>query len=204
MSATQPSRAASLHHPPLTIALHWASVLLVVLATATILLREIVDGSPWRTLLLETHRQAGLLVLLAWAARLAARFTQGLAPTHQGMPLTMRLAATAAHWALYGVLLVLPVLGWAATNAHGVALRLLGLVPLGALVQADADLADTLTDNHVLAAWALLGLVGLHIAGALYHHYGRRDEVLSAMLPTRGAAPAAQPAHKPADLRRAA
>ena len=69
------------------------------------------------------------------------------------------------------------------TNAHGVALTFLGSVPLPKLLPADSELADTLTDYHVWLAWGLLALVMAHAAAAIWHHFGRRDGVLRAMLP---------------------
>lgn len=161
----------------------WGSALLVMGAAASILLRELVEGGSLRTLLLESHRQLGLAVLLALALRLVARVRTRMADTLSDSPVLARWAAHAAHLGLYGVLLAVPMLGWALSSGHGVQLRLLGLLPLPALVGADADLADQLTDLHVLASWTMLGMVSLHVAAALYHHFVRKDHVLTAMLP---------------------
>jgi len=95
----------------------------------------------------------------------------------------MQRAALGAHLALYALLLTLPLLGLATSQAHAVHVRLFGLLQLPMLVPADADLADTLSDWHVWLAWALLVLVALHVAAALWHHAVRRDGVLHAMLP---------------------
>jgi cytochrome b561 len=38
---------------------------------------------------------------------------------------------------------------------------------------------------HALVANALLIVIGMHAAAALFHHFIRRDDVLNAMLPTR-------------------
>jgi cytochrome b561 len=170
-------------HSTWTIALHWTSVAAIVLATAVVLARELVEDKAARTVLLELHRQLGLIVLLALAARLAVRVTIGLAETMQGLPWLVRAAAYGAHAAMYGALLALPVLGWATTNAHGVTLKLFGVVPLPRVAIEDPDLADTLSDYHVWAAWALLALVVLHVAAACWHHFVRRDGVLPAMAP---------------------
>jgi cytochrome b561 len=153
------------------------------MAAVSILTRDLVEESALRVLLVQWHRQIGLLVLLAWVARIAARSRRSMAPMQQGPSRLMHLAATAVHWALYALILALPMLGWALSSAHGVKLSLLGVLPLPALMQADPDWADTLTDYHVLASWALLGMVTLHVGAALFHHYVLRDQVLAAMLP---------------------
>ena len=38
-------------------------------------------------------------------------------------------------------------------------------------------------ETHELGAPLLLGLIALHVAAALYHHFVRRDAVLKRMLP---------------------
>jgi cytochrome b561 len=174
---------ARTRHSAWTIALHWLSVLAIVVAATAALSRELTEDQPARTLLMTLHRQAGLVVIVALGLRLLARLSFGMKDFSVGLPLIMKLAAKSAHVALYATLLALPLLGWAVSNAHGVGLSLFGALPLPNLVQEDSDLADTLTDWHVWVAWALLGLVAMHIAAALWHHLARRDGVLSAMLP---------------------
>lgn len=172
-------------HHPISIAIHWGTVLCIVIAVAAVLVREGVDDKFWRQLLLEVHRQLGLMVLLGVAVRLGIRLRYGMADHMGGLPRPMRLAAIGAHWTLYGLLVGLPVLGWATTNAHNLPVRFVGLLRLPELVAANGELADELSDDHLLAAWALLALVVLHTSAALYHHYVRRDRVMWAMLPGR-------------------
>ncbi len=172
-------------HHPMTIFLHWGTVLCIVAAVSAVLLREIVEEKYWRQLLLETHRQMGLIVFFCVAVRLGVRLRFGMADHTAGLPRLMRLAATSAHCSLYGLMVGLPLLGWATTNAHNLQVRFLGLVVLPDLVSVDSELAIQLSDFHALGAWALLGLVLLHGSAALYHHFIRRDRVLWAMLPNR-------------------
>ena len=183
LSTPRLDMAARTRHSAVTILLHWSSVLAILLATGAILTREAVEDDAWRNALLDVHRQAGLFVLVALGLRLAVRFAAGMADFTHELPPLLRLAAAAAHAALYAMLLALPLLGWATTSAHGVTLRLFGLVALPAIARKDSDLADTLGDWHLWAAWGLLALVAMHVAAACWHHFGRRDRVLSAMLP---------------------
>ena len=185
-SAPPVRRAHYARHSPWIIALHWFSVLAMVVATAAILARELVEIQSLRIALMEMHRQSGLLVLLALGLRLAVRFKTGMADHAGDMPKIMQWAAQMAHLALYAMLLALPLLGWAVCSAHGTPIKLLGLIPLPDLVGADSDLADTLTDYHVWAAWGMLALVVAHAGAAWWHHAIRRDGVLVAMLPAAG------------------
>lgn len=175
--------SARLRHPGLTVAIHWATVVAIVVAVAAMFVRDAVEDRVWRQLLLEAHRQLGLLVLIVAGVRIAIRLRKGLADHAPDMMALLRWAAKAAHALMYGVLIALPLLGWAVTSAHGVSLTFLGSVPLPKILSADSELADTLTDYHVWLAWGLLGLVVAHVAAAVWHHFVRRDGVLRAMLP---------------------
>ena len=170
-------------HSGWTIALHWSSVIAVLIAAVAALWHEAIEETALRNLLMDVHRQAGLYVLVALGMRLVVRFTVGMADVTKDMHFLLRWAAQGAHAALYAVLFALPMLGWAGSSAHGVSLRLFGLLPLPSMVQDDPDVADTLTDYHLWAAWALLGLVLMHIGAAIWHHLVRRDGVLAAMAP---------------------
>jgi len=107
----------------------------------------------------------------------------GLADHARNAPAWQRYAALLAQVGLYGLLFALPMLGLAASHAHAAPVRFLGLVLIPPLVQPDPDLADDLTDYHVWAAWALLFLVCVHAGAAAWHHWIRRDGVLTAMWP---------------------
>lgn len=183
VSASAPAVVA--RHPRWTIAAHWFSALAIVCAFSVVWLREWVDGDALRALMLTVHRQLGLLVLLLWGVRLLVRWrTRAHAvPADTTLPLLLRWGAAASHGVLYLVLLILPLLGWAMTNAQGHDVLWLNLLPLPHLTATDPDMADSLQEWHERAAWALLALVAAHAVAALWHHLMRRDGVLAAMLP---------------------
>ncbi|MCE1187026.1 MAG: cytochrome b/b6 domain-containing protein [Rhodocyclales bacterium] len=158
-AASEPRRPRAL------VLAHWLTALILALAAGLILVRESAEGRALRTLLLNLHRNAGLLAAVA----------QGALPA--------RLAASAVHLLLYLLLLALPLVGWALSNAHGHDVSLFGLVQLPALVEEDEDLGDLLEDAHFWGACALGGLVLLHAGAALWHHWVLKDEVLRAMSP---------------------
>ena len=180
------SASASLaieRHPLLTRVLHWGTVVILLVSVGAILYRETTEQRVLRQVLMELHRQLGLLVLLILVARVVVCSLKGLVNHAPDLSAGIRCAATLAHWSIYGVLAGLVLLGWALCNAHAIHLRVFGVVPLPDLVAADSDLADTLSDYHIWAAWVLLSLVVPHVLAALWHHYIRRDGVLTATLP---------------------
>lgn len=182
--ADQAGQETPLRHPAKLVLLHWLTVLCLTLAAALILTRDQVAGRALRAWLLEGHRHVGLFVLALFLARVALRIRLGRVASAHRSPWLLRWLATLNHLALYALLLVQPLLGWALSDAQGKPVHLLG-VNLPALVTADEDLADALQGWHQLAAWLLLGLILLHVAAALWHHFVVRDGVLRRMWPTR-------------------
>jgi cytochrome b561 len=166
-------------------ALHWLTVLFLVLAAGVVLVRSVVDGRHLRDGLLELHRHLGLCVLLLFALRIALRLRLGRLPAPGRSAWPMRAAAVLTHAALYASIGVLPLLGWMLSDAQGKPVRFLGLA-LPHLAQPDFDLADQLLVWHQDAAWALLALTLLHLAATLWHHFVLHDAVLRAMWPGRG------------------
>ena len=176
--------ALATSRPREMVILHWLTVLCVGLAAALILTRDEVSGRALRSWLLEGHRHFGLIVLLLCIARMGVRVRLGRLPPSADTSPLIRLAAGSTHLALYLVLLVMPLLGWALSNALGKPVHFLGAT-LPALVGADEDLADRLLVWHQDAGWLLLALICLHVAAALWHHFVLHDGVLRLMLPRR-------------------
>lgn len=182
--STLDTTAEALPRPRALVALHWLTVLCLVLAAAVILTRTWTDARPIRNGLLDVHRHLGLCVLALFAVRIGLRFRWGRLPEIARPRRSMRIVAGLTHAALYAAVLLLPLLGWMLSNAQGARVHFLGL-PLPRLVEPDFDLADQLVVWHQDAAWALLVLALLHVSAALWHHFVLRDGVLRAMWPRR-------------------
>ena len=78
----------------------------------------------------------------------------------------------------------MPLLGWIAASGFGAKPYLLGFIPLPDLIAKNKPLADTVGDVHGSLALALLAIIALHVAGALYHALVKHDGVVQRMLPT--------------------
>nr|WP_031340100.1 cytochrome b/b6 domain-containing protein [Xanthomonas maliensis] len=166
------------------VVVHWLSVVCLALAATLILLRLELDGRALKQWLLEGHRHFGLFVLVLVCLRVALRIRLRRLPPGPPAALPLRLAAGAIHLGLYALMVAMPLIGWALSNAYGKPVDLFGLT-LPAWVAPDADLADTLGAWHLNAAWALLALVVLHIGAALFHHLVLRDGLLRRVLPAK-------------------
>lgn len=176
------------HHPVL-IALHWLTAMLVTLSVAILFGREWIEGHSLRQWLLDAHRVVGLVLLLITLTRLALRPLVGTPEVTGDLPLLWARLAKLSHGGLYFLLLTLPILGWAGWSASGKDMRLFGVLLMPSLPCANPDLAEALDDWHQGLAWVLVGLAATHALAALWHHFGRHDQVLRSMLPARSLHP---------------
>jgi cytochrome b561 len=163
--------------------LHWLIVLLVAIQFVTAYLLPHIGRDTPPSTVINLHFSFGILILVVMAARLVHRLRHPV-PLEAGdaAPVERFLART-THRLFYLILLVGPFLGWASASAHKLPVTLFGVVTLPAIAQPGARWANQAGDIHSTAMWALLWLIGLHAAAALYHHLIRRDGTLRRMLP---------------------
>lgn len=64
----------------------------------------------------------------------------------------------------------------------GDTIRIFGFVTLPSVMPMDQDTSDALFEVHGWVAIGLLGLIGLHVLGALRHHFVLKDAVLVRMI----------------------
>jgi cytochrome b561 len=167
--------------------LHWLTVAVVAVMIPvglTMVYRgkalNLWDGTT--NALYSGHKLAGLVLLAIVLVRLASRLVRGAPPDEPSLEPWQRTASHAVHWLLYLLLIVMPVLGWIGVSMFP-ALDVFGLFKLPALTVPNSEGAKLVLTLHRLCAFALLGLIGLHIAAALFHHFVRKDGVLARMLP---------------------
>ena len=88
-----------------------------------------------------------------------------------------------SHYALYMLIFLVPLTGWAATSACCPPVNLFWTVPLTLPVPNDENLAKAIFRFHYGFVYTLMAIVAVHVAGALQHHFYRRDRTLVRMLP---------------------
>ncbi|MBT2186536.1 YceI family protein [Sphingobium nicotianae] len=176
--STRPSPA---RYSGAAIFLHWTIALLLAFQLSLGWRLETLHGVP-QFLAFQLHKSVGISILLLSLARLAIRlWTPRPAPFPQPRPLSF--LAEAVHWGLYVVMIGGPISGWILVSTAKVKVQTMyfGLfpwphLPLGSGWNEPAEAA------HSLIGWLLVGLVVLHVAGALKHHIARED-LIGRMMP---------------------
>jgi cytochrome b561 len=167
----------------IAIGFHWLLALMIVGALGVGTYMVDLPMSPSRLKLYNYHKWVGITILTLSALRLLWRITHRAPTLPDTMPAWQRKASHAAHMALYVLFFAVPLLGWAYTSATGFPVVWFGVIPLPDFVPKDRELAELIKPLHRLSAWLLAGVVVLHIAAALKHHFVDRDGVLARMLP---------------------
>jgi cytochrome b561 len=179
-----PSRTAV--YSPVAKGLHWLMVILIIVQYTTAFLLPHIGRKTPPSDIIDLHFSMGVLVMLVMLVRLGHRLLHPVPLEVAEAAPWERLLAKLTHWLIYLILIVSPVLGWAAASAHNLPVSLFGIA-LPALAAPGTAWANQAGDIHSTAMWALLWLLGLHVAGALYHHLLRRDGTLLRMLPSHRA-----------------
>ena len=188
MSAlTDPLRTEPVPAPPewhrLSMLLHWLIALLIAgLATVGLLMVDMAN-SPAKIGVYQLHKSIGITVLALVALRLLWRLaTRAPAPV-AGLPAWQRIAASAMHFALYAMMLLIPLSGWLFNSAANFPLKWFGLIKLPALSGPDPALKAWAQAVHVYGFYVLAALVLLHAAAAVKHHWIDHNATLARMLP---------------------
>ena len=87
------------------------------------------------------------------------------------------------HWLLYALVLSTTVTGWVFASFRGWSLSFFYLAPLPMLASENAAAGKAIDGLHQVMEWALLVLIGLHVATALAHLFVYRDRIMRRMLP---------------------
>jgi cytochrome b561 len=179
--------APALVYAPLARRLHWWTVALVAIMLPMgfgMVYRghtlNIWDGLTDR--LYNLHKLLGFVLLWLVVYRLYVRLKIGAPPDEPTLAWWQKAAAHATHWGLYGLLIVMALLGWHGVSRYG-AREVFGLFSLPPLGAQDRDVSGTVFYLHYLGALLLVAMIAAHVGGALLHHFFFKDGVLRRMLP---------------------
>jgi len=176
----------SLHQLPsryslAAIILHWLLAALLLFQVSLGWRLEDLTGLP-QFAAYQLHKTIGISILVLSVARLAIRL---FVPRPRPVNTSLLLAALAGgvHALFYVVMIAGPLTGWiiVSTSSIQVPTLLFGAIPWPHL-PLGAGWHDPAETAHGLLGWLTVGLVFLHVSGALRHHFMRKD-ILGRMVP---------------------
>lgn len=177
------------------ILLHWLIALgiLALIVIGLIMTQLQATIGPMETFkLFQLHKSIGITVLLLAVIRILWRVTHKPPALPAHMPAVEKGAAHGLHWLLYGLMLGLPLTGWAVVSSSPFNLPtvLYSLIPWPDLpvlphLANKAAVSHVLGWVHAYGAWILIGLLVVHVAAVFRHQIIKRDGVLLRMMPGR-------------------
>ena len=156
------------------VAYHWLSfvVILIMVCTGLGYSYDLFGGGA-----MQVHQIAGQVLIVLLVLRIATRLTRRTPDVPNTHAQWERLLSFIVQVALYGLLVAYVASGYVSASAE-TSNALLAPVGLGFAL---SDTGEQLLELHYKLKWVLLGLVGLHIAGALKHLIVDRDDTFSQM-----------------------
>ena len=163
--------------------LHWIVAALIFTQFALGWIAEEWPRSPTKVDIFVWHKSIGILILTLAVLRLCWRMINRTPALPAETTRLERWAAHASHALLYLLIVVMPVSGWVINSAANFPLKLFWIVPLPNIVAPSKAVQHTAASVHLVLFWTLATVVTVHVAAAFRHHFVKRDDVLTRMLP---------------------
>jgi cytochrome b561 len=161
--------------------LHWtmAALVLTMLGIGVSMVVSLADYH----VLVSIHRPLGIAILLLVVVRFVNRLLNPPPPFPATMSRIERLAATATEYTMYGLMFVLPLVGWGMLSAARYPIVLYGPLHLPPILPHDAMLYAVLRKAHTILAYLFFLMFLAHFGAILYHTLIVRDGILMRMVP---------------------
>ena len=161
--------------------LHWtmAAMVLTILCIGVTMVSSLADYH----VLVSIHRPLGIAILILVVVRFLNRLLSRLPPFPATMSRAERLAATASEYTMYGLMFVLPLVGWGMLSAAHYPIVLYGSLHLPFILPHNAMLYAVLRQAHTILAYLFFLTFMAHFGAILFHTLIVRDGMLKRMAP---------------------
>ncbi|MGH7871129.1 MAG: cytochrome b [Candidatus Binatia bacterium] len=174
--STQPSK-----FPAFSRLLHW-TMAAMVLTMLCIGVAMVVSLGSYHVLV-SIHRPLGIAILILVVVRFVNRLLNPPPPFPATMSRAECWVATASEFTMYGLMFVLPLVGWGMLSAARYPIVLFGSVHLPFILPHDALLYSVLRRAHTMLAYFFFLTFIAHFGAILFHTLIVRDGILKRMAP---------------------
>lgn len=160
---------------------HWGmAVLFVFMFTLAYIMTDL-PKSPFKFTLYDLHKATGLLLFGLVTLRLFWRCVNPKPHAVAGVPAWQIRLADWNIIALYCLMFLMPMSGFLASTLSNHTVSFYGIFTIPAITDSHfwGECFDTV---HTVLSYLIIFCVSIHVLGALYHHYVRKDETLKRML----------------------
>jgi cytochrome b561 len=161
--------------------LHWtmAAMVLTMLCIGVAMVASLDNYH----VLVSIHRPLGIAILVLVVVRFVNRQLSPPPPFPASMSRAERVAATVSEFTMYGLMLVLPLVGWGMLSAARYPIVLYGFLQLPNILPHDPMLYAVLRRAHTILAYLFFLTFLAHFGAILFHALIVRDGILQRMAP---------------------
>jgi len=161
--------------------LHWlmAAMVLTMLGIGVTMVASLADYHR----LVSIHRPLGIAILILVIVRFVNRQLNPPPPFLATMPPLERRVASWSELAMYGLMFVLPLVGWSMLSAAYYPIVLYGSLHLPFILPHSPMLYAVLRRTHTILAYLFFFTFVAHFSAILFHTLILRDGILERMVP---------------------
>jgi cytochrome b561 len=168
------------------ITLHWlVAIGVFVMIGLGWYMTGIPKGTPQRAFFFNLHKSIGVTLGIIVLVRVLWRWNHRPPALPAGTASWVVNASRLSHGLLYALLVLMPTVGFTASNFTKYGVTYFGLFKIGPLFAENKALYELFQGIHHAASEVLVIVIAIHIAGALKHLLIDRDGVFFRMLPRR-------------------
>lgn len=162
------------------ISFHWVMAIIMIGLIILGLYMIRLPDSDGKFALYDIHKEFGLIILGLVFLRFGWRYIN-IIPSLDSISRLEHYLALFVQWMLYFCMVAMPITGLLMTSAAGYQAHFFGLV-VPSVMEPNKVLAPVFAFLHEWIGYSLIGLIVLHVLGALKHHFYDKSDVLKRML----------------------
>ena len=165
--------------------LHWVMAIIFIIAWCIgfysgNFLSYDADGS-FKGVVITLHKNIATVLIFLLVVRLFWRYTHPVPQLPDTMSTTMKTLAHLGHFALYCMLIALPLTGALFSWSAGHPVPVLYLFEIPRLIEPNQAVLAIVKPLHIYLSWGAALLIVGHAMAALKHHFIDKDHVLKSM-----------------------
>lgn len=161
--------------------IHWITALIILGLLPVGFYMTLMEFSETKLTLYGLHKSFGLIVLILAFVRVFSWLIIRK-PSHLDSHATWeKFAAKVAHVVLYVSLFLMPFSGWVMSSAGDFPISFFGIA-VPDIIEKNEEIFKLSRQVHEFSSYALICVIGMHVLGALKHHFVDKDTTLRRMV----------------------
>jgi cytochrome b561 len=128
------------------------------------------------------HKSIGISLALVFIIRVGWKLINPVPESIPSLSQFEKVSSKLVHLTFYGLITLIVISGYLISTADNSSISVFDLFEVPATITEIPEQEDTAGLVHKILTYSLIGLVVLHAAAALKHHFVNRDDTLRRML----------------------